>query len=179
MAKTIFLSIWHDWWKWDQWAVGNWTTEAIEAKKIVDGVIAKGVPWIKLVKVPEWLTLVQRIDWINKQILLAPEPFALEFHLDSWPKTARWASVWYCGGNEYTPIEWKQFLATFTRVTGEPSRHVNPDTADRLGRLGFVRDVKCAALLVELWFISNTKDLETIRTKAIEWVRAGIFEMNK
>lgn len=179
--KTLILSIWHDWGGWDQWATAFWTTEAKETKVIIDSIIKKWIPWITLVKVPEWLTLAQRTSWINSYLFLTHpvEPFAMELHLDAGPDTARWASVWFCAWNSYTLTEWWQFLSKYTEITGEPSRHVNPDTSDRLWRLWFVRDTKCAALLIELWFITNQTDLQTIRTKAIDWIIAWIQNMNK
>lgn len=176
--KTLFLSIWHDFGQWDQGAVANWTTEATEAKKIVDSIMSRGIPGVQLIKVPERLTLAQRIAWINANLKWKVEPFAMELHLDAWPITAKGASAWYCDGNEYTHTEAGQFLQKYTEVTGEPSRHVNPDTADRLGRLGFVRDVKCASLLIELWFITNSPELQTIRTKWVDGVIQGVLAMN-
>lgn len=180
--KTLFLSIGHNWGKngkaVDQWASGNKTTEAVEAKKIVDAIIARGIPGVALIKVPEWLNLPQRISWINSHIGNHLEPFAMEFHMDSGPSTAEGASVWYNDDNQYTLGEWKQFLAEYTRITGLKSRHVNSDTTDRLGQLGFVSEVKCASLLIELGFISNPTELKVVQSKGIDWVLAGINKMN-
>ena len=58
-------------------------------------------------------------------------------------------------GSSYAKNEGIKFLKEYTNVTGLTSRHVNPDTSDRLGRLGFVRDTKPLALLIELGFITN------------------------
>lgn len=175
--KTLFLSIWHDFAP-DQWATAFGTTEAKETKKIIDAIILRGIPWVKLVKVPEWLTLPYRTSWINAHFPDYSEPFAVELHLDAWPASAQGASAWFCAGNTYTQNEATQFLQKYTQITGEPSRHVNPDTSDRLGRLGFVRDTKCASLLIELGFITNQSELNTIRTKAVDWIIAGILNMN-
>jgi N-acetylmuramoyl-L-alanine amidase len=98
--------------------------------------------------------------------------------MDAGPDTANGASAWFMAGNSYTQTEGTQFLQKYTQVTGEPSRHVNPDTADRLGRLGFVRDTKCASLLIELGFITNWTELQDVRTKAVAGVIAGIQNMN-
>lgn len=180
--KTLFLSIGHNWGKngkaIDQGAAGNGTTEAIEAKKLVDAVISKGIPGVAIVKVPEGLNLLERISWVNSHIGKLVEPFAMEIHLDSGPATAQGASAWYNDANQYTMNEGKQFLAEYTRVTGLTSRHVNSDTTDRLGQLGFVSQIKCAALLIELGFISNPKELATIRAKAIDAFISGVKAMN-
>lgn len=177
--KTLFLSIWHNWWNWDQWAVAQWTTEAIEAKKIVDGIISKWIAGVVLIKVPEKLNLIQRIAWINKECKKYQEPFAMEFHFDSNAKPEpKWASVWYNDDNQYTSSEWKQFLAEYTKVTGISSRHVNSDKKNRLWDLWFVSQVRCASLLIELWFLSNKWDLETVRLKWVWAVISGIIAMN-
>lgn len=176
--KNLFLSIGHDFAKSDQWAQWFWKTEAQITKKLIDSIIIKWIPWIILIKVPEWLTLSQRCNWINTHLTWKQEPFAIELHLDAWPNTAKWASAWYCDWNEYIHTEWWQFLQAYTQVTWEPSRHVNPDTADRLWRLWFVRDTKCASLLIELWFITNYSEQQTIINKWVDWIIAGINAMN-
>lgn len=186
--KTLFLSIWHNWGKNskngipDQGANGKDTTEAKEVKKIVDAIMEKGIPGVKLIKVPEGYNLAQRIRWINSSLNYpgnVPEPFAIEFHMDSaGVATASWASVWYNDTNWYTEAEGRQFLAEYTNVTGLPSRRVNSDLTNRHGQLGFVSQVKCASLLIELGFITNPKDLATVREKAVQAIVSGISKMN-
>lgn len=179
MAKTIFLSVWHNWAKGDKWASANNTNEATESNLIVNEIIRKGIPWVKLVKVPLWLTLPQRIKWINNRLSTFIEPFALEFHMDSWWAKAEGASVRYNDDNLYTQREGKQFLQKYTEITGLKSRHVNSDRTNRLKNLWFVSEVKCASLLIELGFISNPKELAIIRSKAIDWVIQWVINMNK
>lgn len=140
--------------------------------------MARKIPGIKLVKVPEGLNLAQRIKWVNANLQLAIEPMAIEFHLDSAGASAEGASVWYNDDNSYTLGEGKQFLAKYTEVTGFKSRHVNSDTKNRLGQLGWVSQLKCASLLVELGFISNAVELDVIRKKGVDAVIAGIVAMN-
>lgn len=194
--KTLFLSIGHNnAFNWvfngkkyvksnvrDRGATGRWTTEFDEAKKIVDALVARGIPGIKLVKVPEQLCHEDRVAWINARVPNSkeyPEPFAMEFHLDAFTTpTATGTGVWYNDFNEYTKGEGRQFLAEYTNVTGLPSRGVNSDTVNRLKSLYFVSECKCASLLIELGFISNTKDLETIRAKGLGAIVSGIAKMN-
>ncbi len=180
--KTLFLSIGHNWGKngnaVDQGATGNGTTEAQVTKKIVDAIVQQGLTGIKVVKVPEGLNLVQRIAWINAQLPKNPESFALEFHLDAGPATAKGASVWYNDANTYTMNEGKQFLAKYTEITGLTSRHVNSDTTDRLWQLGFVSQCKCASLLIELGFITNATELNVIKTTWLKGVIQWIYAMN-
>lgn len=193
MARTIFLSIGHNngfnWiqkaGKWirsiyrDKGASGNLTTEFEVTKAIIDTIVKQWVPGCIVIKVPEGLNLGERIAWINARYLKVVEPFAFEFHLDSAVPTANGASVWYHDGNGFTLKEWKQFLAEFTNITGLKSRHVNADTLNRLGKLGFVRQTKCAALLIELGFITNTAELATIISKWADAITKGFVAMNK
>jgi hypothetical protein len=51
--KTLFLSIGHDWGNGDQGATAFGTTEAKESKKIIDSIVAKGIPGVAIIKVPE------------------------------------------------------------------------------------------------------------------------------
>lgn len=191
--KTIFLSIghngWHNWVKrWLAWvksiykdygANGNWTSEYAVTKSIIDEIIKKWVPGCTLIKVREWLNLEERIAWINARYQKVQEPFAFEFHLDSAVPTAGGASVWYRNGNTFTMAEWKQFLAEFTNITGLKSRHVNADVLNRWGKLGFVRQTKCASLLIELGFISNPTELATIKNKWADAIIKWFIAMNK
>lgn len=179
MNKTFFLSVWHNWGGWDTWAQWNQTNEATEANFIVNAIIKKWIPGVNFIKVPLSLTLVKRIAWINKNLKWKSEPFALEFHLDSAIATAWWSSVWYNDDNSFTQWEWKQFLMEYTRITWISSRHVNSDTTNRHKNLWFVSDVKCASLLIELWFISNKNELQIIRNKAVDWAIAWIKNMIK
>lgn len=180
--KTLFLSIGHNWGRngkaIDQGAFGNGTSEAAENKKIIDAIVARGIPGVKLVKVPEGLNLAERIAWINKNIGKNPEPFAIEFHMDAATPKATGATVYYNDANTYTENEGKQFLAEYTNVTGLVSRHVISDTKNRHGQLGFVSEVKCASLLIETGFISNKNDLATVRQKGADAIIAGVNAMN-
>lgn len=189
--KTIILSLGHNrgrnyvkgtmgWIKSkyeDKGASGNGTTEFDVTKAIIDEVVRIGIPGVNIVKVPELLNLEERIKWVNGQFAKYPEPLAMEFHLDSASALAKGASVWYNDTNQYTMGEGKKFLAKYTEVTGLTSRHVNSDKTNRLGDLGFVSEIKCASLLVELGFISNKDELWAIRSKGVDAVIKSIVAL--
>ena len=188
--KSLFLSVGHNWGAnnpkfpavKDSGANSNGTSEAKAVADVVDEIQRLGVPGVKLVRVPTGLNLSQRIAWINAQLAknpsAYPEPFAVEFHMDAGPASAVGASVWYDDHNQYTLGEGKQFLAEYTRVTGIPSRHVNSDLTNRLGNLGFTSGVKCAALLVELGFLTNLAELNVVRKHGAKACVAGFVAMN-
>lgn len=178
MAKNIFLSVWHNWANGDTGANANSTNEAVEVSKIIDQVIKIWIPWVKFIKLPVNIDLRARITRINRRLPWLSEPFALEFHMDSSVnQTAKGASVRYNDNNLFTQWEGKQFLQKYTQVTGLISRHVNSDTTNRHGQLWFVSEVKCASLLIELWFISNPTELKIMRDKAVKWTIEGIKNM--
>jgi len=162
----IYLSIWHNnaglIWK-DKWASWNLTTEFDVVKPIVDALVKIDN---RFVKVPEWLTLTQRIKWINKNCL--DGDYTVEFHLDSW-WTATWCSTWYMSWSDFAKKKAEKFQMEYTKQTWLIGRWVHGDLTNRLKRLAFVRDTRPLALLVELGFISNTKDLKIIKEK---WVQA-------
>lgn len=180
--KTLILSCGHNWAKnWnaiDKGASANNTNEATEVNLIIEAIIKKGIPWVNIVKVPLSIDLPSRIKWINSNISKFTEPFAIEFHMDSFNSTSQGASVWYNDDNAFTRWEGWQFLAEYTRVTGLKSRHVNSDTTNRHWQLWFVSEVKCASLLIELGFISNPTELKVMREKAVEWIIKGVINMN-
>ncbi len=180
--KTLFLSVGHNWGKnWkaiDKWAQTNWTNEATEVNSLIDQVIEKWIPWVKIIKVPLSLNLKQRIDWINKSLSHVIEPFAIEFHMDSFNTTSEGASVWYNDDNAFTKLEWWQFLQKYTEITWLKSRHVNSDTTNRHGQLWFVSELKCASLLIELGFISNPVELKKMREKSVDSIIKSIINMN-
>ncbi len=180
--KFLYLSVWHDWGKnWnaiDKWASANGTNEATEINNIVDSIIKKWILWVSIIKVPLWLNLTERINWINNSLKWRVYCFAIEFHLDSFNATSEGCSVWYNDNNEYTKNEWIQFLQKYTEITGFKSRHVNSDTTNRHGQLWFVSQVKCASLLIELWFISNPNELKQIKEKSVNAIIQSIQNMN-
>ena len=120
----------------------------------------------RFIKVPEWLTLTQRIAWINKNCI--DWDITVEFHLDSW-WTATWCSTWYMSWSDFAKKKAEKFQMEYTKQTWLIGRWVHGDLTNRLKRLAFVRDTRPMALLVELGFISNTKDLKVIMDK---WVKA-------
>lgn len=55
---------------------------------------------------------------------------------------------------------------------------MNSDLTNRLGNLGFTSEVKCAALLVELGFLTNLAELNVVRQYGAKACIAGIAAMN-
>lgn len=175
MTIRIALAIGHNFAGGDRGAVGGNTTEADTTKKIVDAIIAKGIPGFEIVKVPESLDIKGRNKWVNDRANTLQAYF--ELHLDSATPTATGVTTFFREGNDWARGEATQYQQEYTRITGLPGRGVRSDRTTRFGRLGAIRDIKIFGLLMELGFISNPTDLKTVQAKGVEAVTAGIIKM--
>ena len=108
----------------------------------------------ELVFIPEWLSLVDRIKRINS--LTKTWDIAIELHMNAWGGTG--CEVFYYAGFK----EWEKTAQAMSKRLSETlnirDRWSKPDTATRFWQLGFIRDTKPVAFLVELWFIDNVYD---------------------
>lgn len=176
---NICLSIWHNFAKSgkniDRWASANGATEADTTKKIIDTIVANGIPWFNIVKVPEGLDITGRNKWVNDRAKDLHAYF--ELHLDSAAPSATGVTTFFREGNEWARGEAIQYQKEYTRITWLPGRWVRADNTTRFGRLGAIRDIKIFGLLMELGFISNPNDLKIVQTKGVEAVTAGIKAM--
>lgn len=179
--NTIFLAIGHNFAKKsaggspDRGASANNVTEADTTKKIIDTIVAKGIPGFNVVKVPEGLDIKGRNAWINARA--GVNQVYIELHLDAAQQKAQGCKTFFLSGNTWAEGEARQFQMEYTRVTGIKGRGVAGDKTNRWGRLGAIRDIKIFGLLVELGFITNPTDLDTIQKKGVDGVIAGIKAM--
>ena len=70
--------------------------------------------------------------------------------------------AWYEDGNAESQTLCQKALDAVADVTGLPKRRALPDTQNRYGRLGIVRDVIPTAILVECGFLDNPTDFAVI-----------------
>lgn len=179
MTYNVCLAIGHNFAKSgkniDRWAAANGATEADTTKKIIDTIVAKGIPGFNIVKVPEGLDIKGRNAWVNARAKDLHAYF--ELHLDSATPTASGVTTFFREGNDWARGEAIQYQKEYTRITGLPGRWVRADSTTRFGRLGAIRDIKIFGLLMELGFISNPNDLKAVQTKGVDAVTAGIKAM--
>ena len=146
------------------------TTEAQEMIQLRDLVVpelrSRG---FNVLAVPDDLSLVQTINWINARSRSGD--VALEIHADAFSNTAaRGATVFYIDQNEARKKHAElMLLALLRRVPELPSRGAKPDTATGVGSLAFCRRVTSSSLLMEIGFLTNPKDFELIRTRRREF----------
>lgn len=108
----------------------------------------------KIVVVPVWLSLVDRIAWINARC--QADDVCVELHMNAGG--GRGVETFYFAWSNYAKAKANTYNNNLCSILGLRNRGVKPDTATRFWRLWFVRDTKPLALLLELWFIDNTYD---------------------
>lgn len=157
----IFISCWHNNARnirniiyRDQWATSNGFTE-YEITRDIARLMPVRYKWNdKLIFIPEWLSLVDRVKWINERS--RDWDVAIELHMNSgwWTGT----EVFYWAESSWMKKNAEIFSEKLSKWLNLKNRWAKPDTATRFGQLGFIRDTKPIALLIELWFIDNQYD---------------------
>lgn len=143
----------------DSGAVGQGRTEAAEVIDIVnrtaDRLRADGQ--VEVVVVPHELDFVQGINWVNARYKNLEDGFALEVHKNA-TVGAKGVETWFFGGDGQSQHYGQIIVDHLAAVTGLPNRGTKPDTSNRWGRLGWIRDTNPWAILVEAGFISDGGD---------------------
>ena len=161
----IFISCWHNNARnirniiiKDQWAVSGLFTEYGITKEIARLLPARYKGNDTLLFVPEWLSLVDRIKWINKRSV--DWDIAIELHMNSWGWTG--TEVFYWAWSSWMKKNAEIFSEKLSKWLNLKNRWAKPDTATRFWQLGFIRDTKPLAFLIELWFIDNSYDRKQV-----------------
>jgi N-acetylmuramoyl-L-alanine amidase len=142
----------------DSGATGQNTNEASEAIQIVNRLADKlrADGQVEVAVVPHELNLVDEINWVNKYA--SDAALCVEVHKNA-TNNAHGIEVWYYGGDGGSQILAQKALDGIESVPGMPvSRGVKPDTSNRWGSLGWIRDTTPPALLAEMGFISDGGD---------------------
>jgi len=142
----------------DSGAVGQGTNEAAQAIAItntlldlirVDGRFQAHV-------VPHELGLVASINYVNTHFKNMNDGYALEIHKNS-TVNAHGVETWFYGGDADSQ-RMAQHIQNGLATTGLPNRGVKPDTSNRHGTLGWIRETNTWAGLAECGFISAGGD---------------------
>jgi len=141
------------------------TNEHYEAEKVVyqaasilrrDGFTVEVCPFDK--------NLSQKISWINRNF--SKHDVLLSVHLNaSANKLVSGVETWYLGGSPRGARVGKKIQQVLAQTLCIKDRGTKPDTANRHGRLGILRDtvVQGNEWLIELGFITNYGDLQHVR----------------
>lgn len=150
----------------DPGAVVGGTTEAREMILTRDLVVTElRSRGFEVLAVPDDLSLVQSIDWINARARSGD--VALEIHADAFSNpSVRGASVFHIANNDERKAHAElMLLALLRRVPQLPSRGAKPDTATGVGSLAFCRRVTSPSLLMEVGFLTNPDDRALIQNR--------------
>lgn len=141
-------------------AVGQGSREAKETKQITNRAvrILKDDGRLRVVKVPNSLTLVASIRWVNRRFKRLDAGLAVEIHKNSAGGGADGGGTWYYSGSNISRNLARKMQRGLMAQTDLRDRGVHGDRTNRLGRLGWVRDLNPWSLLVEAGFISGGGD---------------------
>lgn len=150
----------------DPGAMAFGTTEAQELILIRDLLVPElRQRGIETFSVPDTLSLVQTIAWINDRCRAGD--VAIEMHADAFSNPqVRGASAFYIGSNPKRKADADLILnGYFRRIPGMVNRGAKADTEAGVGSLGFCRRVAVPSLLIELGFLTNIDDLRIFQTR--------------
>lgn len=144
----------------DSGAVGQGTTEATECIQIVNRLADKlrADGRIEVVVVPHELNLVPTIQWINNRYAGLEDGICIEVHKNA-TVNAHGIEAWHFAGDTRSAGYGNSLLEGCASVPGMPKVRGNfPDTSNRWGSLGFVRETNPYAILMEMGFVSDGGD---------------------
>lgn len=111
---------------------------------------------------PFQYNLNQKIKWANKNF--SENDIILSVHLNAGgDKYTQGSEVWYYGGSKKSEEKAEDLCTILSNTIGNTRRGTKPDTSNRYGRLGIIRDTKPWAFLLELGFLASKEDLTKVR----------------
>lgn len=144
----------------DSGAVGQGTTEAAEVIQIVNRVADKlrADGQVEVVVVPHELNLIDEINWVNQRYQNTEDGICIEVHKNA-TVNGHGIESWYWGGDSQSQSIAQTVLDGIMSVPGMPvSRGTKPDTSNRWGSLGWIRETNPWAILLEMGFVSDGGD---------------------
>lgn len=150
----------------DPGTVAGGTTEAREMILLRDLVVgqlrSRGV---EVLAVPDELSQVQTIDWINSRSRIGDVALEIQASGASNP-SVRGAGIFYIAANNQRKADAEMLIMSLLRRFPQlPNRGATPDTATGLGRLIFCRWVSIPSMLMELGFLTNPDDRILIQNR--------------
>ena len=160
----------------DPGAVAGGTTEARETIELRDLIVFElRARNLEVLSVPDELSAVQTLEWINARAL--PGDVALELHANAFSNpAARGAAVYHIANNDRRKKDAELMLmALLRRVPQLPSRGARPDTSSGTGSLAFCRQLVVPSLLIEVGFLTNPSDRNLLQSRRRDFA-LGIAE---
>lgn len=131
-------------------------------------------------KIPDNLTLATSIARVNEIIAKRDDALAVDIHLDYASNPARRGATGFYGTTD-TSLQIAAALSAGVEVAlGVPGNGAKPDTETAVGSLGWIRQTKCWATLIEVCFISSADDMALLTApggyrRAAVGIANGIF----
>jgi len=153
----------------DQWSVNPLDKEQTEYRWVsrvaysLQKLVNTTNPQNNYLFVPAWLNLDSRIKWINARS--KADDICIELHMNSWGGTG--LEVFAHAGSVYAMEKAATISAGLSSSIGIKNRWAKVDTSTRHGKngLGFIRETKPLAFLIELGFIDNEIDWNAVWVK--------------
>lgn len=148
----------------DPGASHNHVLEAVECMKIRDEL----VPLLEhrgyvVHAVPDELNLRKSIDWANEKATSLNAGLAIDIHLNSLSDPAARGTEAFFGTSKTSESIASVLASTVSNKLGIPNRGAKPDTQTAVGSLGWIRQTKMWASLVEVCFVSNDEDMAILQ----------------
>ncbi|WP_377480362.1 MAG: N-acetylmuramoyl-L-alanine amidase [Microcoleus anatoxicus] len=150
----------------DPGTVAGGTTEAREMILLRDLVVGQlRSRAVEVLAVPDELSQVQTIDWINSRSRIGDVALEIQASGASNP-SVRGAGIFYIAANNQRKADAEMLIMSLLRRLPQlPNRGATPDTATGLGRLIFCRWVSIPSMLMELGFLTNPDDRLLIQNR--------------
>ena len=156
IQRRVFLCAGHG--GGDPGAVGQGTTEAAEVIDIVNRTadFLRKDAQVEVIHVPNELGFQQAISWLNARYTNIDSGVFVDVHKNS-TVNAHGVETWYADDPDSREIALR-VQSGLVQFSGLRDRGVKPDTSNRFGRLGSLRDTNTWAVLPELGFVSDGGD---------------------
>lgn len=119
----------------------------------------------EVLTVPDELDLKKSIAWVNERTGGLNEGLAVDIHLNALSDTSARGTEVFHGTSDTSKAIAQTIVDAVANGMGIQNRGAKPDTATAVGSLGWIRNTKCWATLVEVCFITNESDMGILRAE--------------
>lgn len=148
----------------DPGASYNHVVEQVEVAKVRDRLVPMLQDRGYTVKmVPDHLNLARSIEWANQQTQELNGGLAIDIHLNYLSDTSARGTEAFYGESETSKAIATTLATHMSSGLGIPNRGAKPDTQTAVGSLGWIRKTKMWASLIEVCFLTNEEDINTLQ----------------